>query len=90
MEPDAFMIGKRAPFCVEIQRSVYSDKMIKEKSKRYEDYYFCEEWKEEPGQPQNKKVFPTVFVLTNTRYNFDSQYIKFIQVSCIDELIKLS
>ncbi|MEK5176934.1 replication-relaxation family protein [Heyndrickxia sp. FSL W8-0496] len=90
MEPDAFMIWKRAPFFVEIQRSVYSDKMIKEKIKRYEDYYFSEEWKVEPWQPQNKKVFPAVLVLTDTRYNFDSQYIKFIQVSCIDELIKLS
>lgn len=90
MEPDAFMIWKRAPFFVEIQRSVYSDKMIKEKIKRYEDYYFSEEWKKEPWQPQNRKVFPAVLVLTDTRYNFDSKYIKFIQVSCIDELIEMS
>lgn len=90
MEPDAFMIWKRSPFFVEIQRSVYSDKMIKEKIKRYEDYYFSDEWKEESWQPQNKKVFPIVLVLTDTRYNFDSDYIKFIQVSGIDELIKTS
>lgn len=90
MEPDAFMIWKRAPFFVEIQRSVYSDKVMKDKVKRYEDYYHCHEWQREPWQPKNKKLFPTVLVLTDTRYNFNSEYIKFIQVSGIDELIEMS
>lgn len=89
MEPDAFMIWKRAPFFVEIQRSIYSDKMIKEKIKRYEDYYFSEEWKNESWQPQNKKVFPTIIVLTETRYNIESQIIKFIQVSSIEDLVRM-
>lgn len=89
MEPDAFMRWRRGPFFVEIQRSVYSDKMIKEKIKRYEDYYFSEEWQQEAWQPQDKKVFPTVLVLTDTRYNLNSSYIKFIQVTCIDELMNI-
>lgn len=89
MEPDVFMIWKRAPFFVEIQRSVYSDKMIKDKIKRYEDYYFSEEWKEETWQPKNKKVFPTVLVITDTRYNMESANIKFLQVSSVEELMEI-
>ncbi len=56
MEPDAFMIWKRAPFFVEIQRSVYSARVMDEKVKRYEEYFFSNEWQQEAWQPQNKKV----------------------------------
>lgn len=89
MEPDAFMIWKRGPFFVEIQRSIYSDKLMKEKVKRYEDYFFSNEWQQETWQPTNKKVFPTVIMLTDTRYNLESPYIKFIQVQSIEQLLTI-
>lgn len=89
MEPDAFMIWKRAPFFVEIQRSIYSDKIMQEKIKRYEDYYISKKWEEENWQPQSKKVFPTVIVITNTRYQLDSEYINFHQVETIDQLVHM-
>lgn len=38
-DPDAFMLWKKSPFFVEIQRSVYSDKVMKEKINRYEQYF---------------------------------------------------
>lgn len=88
MEPDAFMIWKRGPFFVEIQRSVYSDRVMDEKIKRYEDYYCSNEWQQEPWQPANKKVFPTILVVTDTRYNIDSPNIKFIQVPNVSELVE--
>lgn len=89
MEPDVFMIWKRTPFFVEIQRSVYSDKIMADKIKRYESYYLSKEWQKEPWQPLNKKVFPLVLVLTDTRYKINSPYIRFIQITKIDELIKM-
>lgn len=89
MEPDAFMLWKRAPFFVEIQRSVYSEKVMNEKVNRYESYYFSNEWHSEPWQPQNKKVFPPVIIITDTRYNIDSANIKFYQVQHIDQLINI-
>lgn len=89
MEPDVFMIWKRTPFFVEIQRSVYSDKIMADKIKRYESYYLSKEWQKEAWQPQNKKVFPFVLVLTDTRYKINSPYIRFIQITKIDELIKM-
>jgi len=89
MEPDAFMIWKRAPFFVEIQRSVYSDKVMKEKVSRYEQYYMSNEWLQESWQPGNKKVFPTILMLTDTRYNIESSYVRFIQVQSIESLIDM-
>ncbi|PLR79697.1 hypothetical protein CVD25_06515 [Bacillus canaveralius] len=89
MEPDAFMIWKRAPFFVEIQRSVYSTRVMAEKVKRYEEYFFSDEWKAEAWQPANKKVFPTVIMITDTRYKIQSDHVRFIQVPDIDQLVKL-
>ncbi|CAM3816185.1 hypothetical protein GCM10009865_51820 [Aeromicrobium ponti] len=45
------------------------------------------EWQQEPWQPQNKKVFPAVIVITDTRYKIESPYIKFYQVPHIDLLV---
>lgn len=89
MEPDAFMIWKRAPFFVEIQRSVYSARVMDEKVKRYEEYFFSNEWQQEAWQPQNKKVFPAVIIITDTRYNIESSYIRFFQVANISELVSM-
>jgi hypothetical protein len=89
MEPDSFMIWKRAPFFVEIQRSVYSDKVMKEKVSRYEAYFMSNEWQKEAWQPENKKVFPAVLMLTDTRYNLESPYVRFIQVQNIQQLVNM-
>lgn len=86
MEPDVFMIWRRSPFFVEIQRSVYSERVMTEKVKRYEAYFLSNEWQKETWQPANKKVFPVVLLLTGTRYQIKSSYVRFIQISSIDEL----
>ncbi|MCU7712985.1 replication-relaxation family protein [Priestia sp. JV24] len=88
MEPDIFMIFKRAPFFVEIQRSVYSQKVMNEKIKRYETYYMGQEWQKEPWQPKDRKVFPRILMVSDTRYNIDSPYIKVFQIQNIDDFIE--
>jgi hypothetical protein len=88
MEPDAFTLWKRAPFFVEIQRSIYSEKVMAEKIARYEAYFLSKEWQQEPWQPEHKKVFPVVIVITDTRYSINSPYVKFIQVQSIEQLVK--
>jgi len=87
MEPDAFMIFKKGVFFVEIQRNIYSEKVMNEKVKRYEAYYFSNEWQNEPWQPVSRKVFPPVILVTDTRYNIESPYIRFIQVQNIEQLL---
>jgi hypothetical protein len=89
MEPDIFMIWNDGPFFVEIQRSVYSHKVMTEKVQRYEAYYLSDKWREEPWQPEEeeRKVFPTVLVVTDTRYNIESSRVRFIQIQNIDQLM---
>lgn len=89
MEPDAFMIWKGTPFFVEIQRSVYSSKVMDEKINRYEAYFQSNEWQQETWQPQHKKVFPAVIMLTDTRYDVKESSVTFHQVQRVDLLIKM-
>ncbi|WP_336863870.1 hypothetical protein [Peribacillus frigoritolerans] len=88
MEPDLFMIWKRAPFFVEIQRSVYSEKVMNEKFNRYFTYYMSNEWQHEPWQPEDKKVFPKIILLTDTRYNLPRHSgVQFFQVQDIKQFL---
>lgn len=89
MEPDAFMIWKGSPFFVEIQRSVYSSKVMEEKVQRYESYFLSNEWQQESWQPSNKKVFPSVIMVSDTRYDIQSSSITFHQVQSIEQLVKM-
>lgn len=63
VEPDVFMIWRTSPFFVEIQRSVYSEKLIDDKLRRYETYYRSQEWKRLPWQRKGREVFPIVWVV---------------------------
>lgn len=88
MEPDIFMLWKGAPFFVEIQRSIYSDKVMAEKFDRYERYFHSEEWKRETWQPQQKKVFPYVWIISDNRYNIDRPFRVF-QSRDVSELMQM-
>lgn len=89
MEPDVFMIWKGSPFFVEIQRSVYSSKVMDEKTNRYESYFLSNEWQQEAWQPTNRKVFPSVILITDTRYDIQSSSITFHQVQNINQLVNM-
>lgn len=81
MEPDAFMIFRNAPVFVEIQRTKYSDKQMKEKLARYEHYYLAGKWREEPWQPALKKVLPFIWILdlNGHKYNIPSTSYRVFQ-----------
>lgn len=89
MEPDAFMRFKKRPFFVEIQRTIYSERTMNEKVKRYEAYYYREEWKNEAWQPKERKpIFPRIVMITDTRYNIESSVIKIIQTPSVEEFVE--
>ena len=58
MEPDIFTIWRKAPFFIEVQKSIYSKAVMQEKIKRYEMYFCGMKWQEESWQPSNKKYSP--------------------------------
>ncbi|MDF2605882.1 MAG: hypothetical protein K0S34_72 [Bacillales bacterium] len=86
MEPDIFMIWKRGPFFVEIQRSIYSERVMKDKITRYENYFYSEKWQLEQWQPTGNKYFPTIILITNHKYKIDSQ-LHVRQLSDISEIL---
>jgi hypothetical protein len=88
MEPDVFMIWNKAPFFVEIQRCIYSDKVMANKMSRYTDYFYSEHWKQEEWQPTNKQYFPNLWLITDKRYNLDVPF-KVTQTQDVKELIQM-
>lgn len=82
IEPDIFMIWKGSPFFVEIQRNVYSTKVMQGKMKRYREYYISRKWE------SLSKQFPLIWMLTDHNYKMDFSPLKVIQSRNVDKIIK--
>lgn len=89
IEPDLFCIFKRTPFFIEIQRNVYSEKVMKEKIGRYEAFYYSEAWKEFEWQKTDKKLFPIILFITDTRYNIETNVLRIVQSPNVTDLVHL-
>jgi hypothetical protein len=87
MEADVFTIWKQTPFFVEIQRHVYSQKVMEKKIKLYENYYMSDEWKKLHWQPKDKKIFPRLWIITDHQYNISAPF-KVLQTKTAKELLR--
>lgn len=87
-EPDAFTIFKGSPLFIEVQRSVYSEKVMAEKIARYEALFASGIVQGEAWQPAGRKVFPAVLILTQTRYAINSRNFTIIQAGSIEEFMR--
>lgn len=87
-EPDLFMIWRKNAAFVEIQRSYYNAKKYEDKFERYEKYYYSDEWKSLPWQPEDKKIFPKVWIIGEQRFNWEPEF-KVIQSKGVDDILKL-
>ncbi|MBJ8055560.1 replication-relaxation family protein [Bacillus cereus] len=88
MEPDAFTIWRRSPFFIEVQRSVYSKKIMQDKINRYELYYHSQEWHNESWQPKGSKFFPSILIITDKKYEIHSPHLRIFQAISIDDFMK--
>ncbi|AIC95421.1 replication-relaxation family protein [Shouchella lehensis] len=80
VEPDVFCIWRKAPFYIEVQRTLYSDKVFKQKVQRYEDYYDSREWQSASWQPKGRDpIFPHVWVIGEGKYNTNGVPFKMMQ-----------
>ncbi|MEK2457710.1 hypothetical protein WN875_08795 [Tetragenococcus halophilus] len=77
-EPDIFMVIKGTPFFVEVQRNVYSQKVMNQKIKRYEDLYYSNEFKK----------FPFVIMISDTKYDIKTDLITFFQEKSIYDFME--
>lgn len=80
-EPDIYMHWKGAPWFVEIQRSIYSEKMIADKIKRYEAYFLSDKWAD------NRKYFGHVWLITEREYNVKSELFRVFQSKDVNEFM---
>lgn len=64
-EPDIYCYFRDTPFFVEVQRTVYSEKLMNEKMERYIDLY---------NNGFVDKPFPHVLILSDQRYAIDEDY----------------
>ncbi|MBE7121977.1 replication-relaxation family protein [Bacillus cereus] len=83
MEPDAFAIWRRSPFFIEVQKSVYSKKIMQNKIERYELYFHSDEWKYGPWQPKDTKIFPSILIITEKIYDVSSVNFRIFQIDSI-------
>ncbi|PFE87132.1 hypothetical protein CN321_25885 [Bacillus thuringiensis] len=87
MEPDAFTIWRRSPFFIEVQKSVYSKKVMQDKINRYELYFYSQEWHNESWQPKESKFFPSILIITEKYYNISSFSLRIFQASSISNFL---
>lgn len=80
-EPDIFMIWKGSPWHVEIQRTQYSEKQMREKLTRYDHYFLSNEWQKESWQPVDRKHFPNLWINGVGTYNIGVRSYKVYQYS---------
>jgi len=78
-EPDALTVIKGTPFFIEVQRNLYSQKVMDQKIKRYEALKYSDEF--------NEAKFPFVIMVTDSRYEINSDAITVFQVASIDEFM---
>jgi hypothetical protein len=63
-EPDIYCVYRNTPFYVEVQRTLYSEKLMNEKLDRYVDLF----------NSRLVNPFPHVLILSDQRYAIDNQY----------------
>lgn len=88
MEPDAFTIWRRSPFFIEVQKSVYSKKIMQDKINRYELYFHSQEWHNESWQPKGSKFFPSILIITDKQYDINSSNLRIFQASSISNFME--
>lgn len=75
-EPDIYTIIKGNPFFIEVQRNVYSQKVMNQKIKRYEALFF------------ELDRLPYILMITEKKYEINSSIVKVIQVNSFEEFLR--
>lgn len=88
VRPDIFVIIKGTPFWIEVQNSTYSQSVMKKKIELYQKYYDSFEYSKLDWQPKDKKIFPYIILLSETKYKIETNDIQVIQFKTVDEFLK--
>lgn len=88
VEPDIFMIWAGNPWLIEVQRTIYSEKQMKEKLDRYESYFLNRMYEGEDWQPADRKVKPLVWITGVGQYNTQGRSFRVYQTD-VDGMVQL-
>lgn len=86
VEPDIFCKWLGMPIFIEVQRNTYTAAYMQKKIDLYENYFHSDDWKTEPYQEFGKERFPSVVIVTDTRYPVKSDNYSIIQVPNMTDL----
>lgn len=78
---------KSTPFYIEVQNSVYSEKVMQKKMNLYEEFFQSKEWHRFEWQPQEKKFFPYIVLLSQEKYKIDTSNVQVFQFKDINEFL---
>jgi hypothetical protein len=88
-EPDAFFIWRKTPFFLECQRTFYSQKQVDAKFKRYKALYDSRVIFNETWQPADRKVFPYILVLSESRWSINGEFpFKVVQAQSFRQFVE--
>lgn len=87
VEPDLFCVFKKSPFFIEIQLTVYSEKVMNEKIERYENLYNSNLWRNFEWQQEGKEVFPVIVIITDSYYDIETD-LRVLQFPNIESLVQ--
>ncbi|MEC0282341.1 hypothetical protein [Terribacillus saccharophilus] len=79
-EPDIYTEFNGTSFFIELQRNVYSQKVMDQKIERYAGLRYSNDFK--------LKQFPLVLMVTSTRYQIKNKDVRVFQVESIHEFIR--
>jgi hypothetical protein len=88
IEPDIFAMWFGNPTFIEVQRNTYTQAVMQKKVDLYEAYFHSDEWKSEPYQTFGKERFPSILIITNTRYSIKSEFVKIHQAPSISDFVE--
>ncbi|MBU9714402.1 replication-relaxation family protein [Evansella tamaricis] len=87
VRPDIWVVFRNSPFYFEVQRTVYSQKVMQKKIDLYEEFYKSGEWQSFKWQPKNKKVFPYVILLSDCKYDLKTKNVKVFQFKSVHDIL---
>lgn len=88
VEPDIFAIWNGSPWFIEVQRSIYGEKTMQAKLKRYEQFHREGKWRRFTWQPKGKEIFPHVWIIGEKQYDTSMARFKVFQSRNVEEFIE--
>ncbi|MGM0878707.1 MAG: replication-relaxation family protein [Bacillota bacterium] len=89
-EPDVFCIFRRTSFFIEVQKTIYSEKQMKDKLDRYKNLYKSGIITREAWQNPDKSIFPHILILSEQRNAIDRTYpFKVIQAQTFTKFLQM-